>query len=151
MIEVFGRGKYVLYDWSDATDESGKRTWTTMRTIDHRKERPISFSTSADPLAERARFNDEIHRLPTGGSTCIPKGVFRSKTHDEANRHRLDCLVEGAAWAARERCRWKSTAARQGSVTDACNRPVEFGCLPQAVNQTYRTVHDTRPLPRLRP
>jgi hypothetical protein len=51
-------------------------------------------------LAEGARFNDEIHRLPTGKSTFIPKGVFRFKTHEDANRHQLDCLVEGMADAA---------------------------------------------------
>jgi hypothetical protein len=71
-----------------------------MRTIGHRKERPISFSASAALLAEGARFNDEIHHLPTGRSTFIPKGVFRFKTHGDANRHQLDGLVEGMAEAA---------------------------------------------------
>jgi hypothetical protein len=71
-----------------------------MRTVGHRKERPISFSASAAILAEGARFNDEIHRLPTGKSTFIPKGVFRFKTHEDANRQQLDCLVEGMAEAA---------------------------------------------------
>lgn len=74
-----------------------------MRTIGYRKERPISFSASAALLAEGARFNDEIHRLPTGNATFIPKGVFRFKTHEEANRHQLDCLVEGMAQIALER------------------------------------------------
>ncbi len=71
-----------------------------MRTIGHRKERPISFSASAALLAEGARFNDEIHRLPTGKSTFIPKGVFRFKTHEDANRHQADCLVRGMVAAA---------------------------------------------------
>lgn len=74
-----------------------------MRIIGHRKERPISFSASAVLLAEGARFNDEIHRLPTGNSTFIPKGVVRFKTHEEANQHQLDCLVEGMALTALER------------------------------------------------
>ena len=71
-----------------------------MRTVGHREERPISFSASAALLAEGARFNDEIHRVPTGKSTCIPKGVFRFKTHEDANRHQADCLVRGMAAAA---------------------------------------------------
>ena len=71
-----------------------------MRTVGHRKERPISFSASAALLAEGARFNDEIHRLPTGRSTFIPKGVFRFKSHEDANRHQMDCLVEGIADSA---------------------------------------------------
>ncbi|MEF8715598.1 MAG: hypothetical protein V5B39_18995 [Accumulibacter sp.] len=71
-----------------------------MRTIGYRKERPISFSASAALLAEGARFNDEIHRLPTGKATFIPKGVFRFKSHEDANRHQMDCLVEGIADSA---------------------------------------------------
>ena len=57
-----------------------------MRTIGRRKEHPITFLASAALLAEGARFNDELHRLPTGSQTPIPKGVTRFKTHEEANR-----------------------------------------------------------------
>lgn len=74
-----------------------------MRTIGHRKEHPITFSASAALLAEGARFNDEIHRLPTGNQTFIPKGVYRFKSFEEANRQDLDCLVEGMAKIAMER------------------------------------------------
>lgn len=71
-----------------------------MRTIGHRKAHPITFSASATLLAEGARFNDEIHRLPTGNTTFIPKGIFRFKTHEEANRHQLNCLVEAMVQTA---------------------------------------------------
>ncbi len=71
-----------------------------MRTIGHRKEPPIAYSASAALLAEGARFNDEIHRLPTGNRTFIPKGVYRFKSFDEANRHDRDCIVAGIAHAA---------------------------------------------------
>lgn len=74
-----------------------------MRTIGHRKQRPITFSASAELLTEGARFNDEIHRLPTGNSTFIPKGVFRFKNHEDANRQQLENLVEGMAQIALER------------------------------------------------
>ena len=74
-----------------------------MRTIGHRKERPVSISASGELLAEGARFNDEIHRLPTGNTTFIPKGVYRFMTHEEANQHQLDCLVNGMALVARQR------------------------------------------------
>lgn len=74
-----------------------------MRTIGHRKQHPITFSASAELLAEGARFNDEIHRLPTGNKTFIPKGVFRFKNHEDANRQQLDNLVEGMAQIALER------------------------------------------------
>ena len=74
-----------------------------MRTVGHRKERGISFGASGALLAEGARFNDEIHRWPTGERTCMRKGVFRFRTHDEANRHDLMCLAEGIAKTALER------------------------------------------------
>jgi len=74
-----------------------------MRTIGHRKQRLITFSASAELLTEGARFNDEIHRLPTGNTTFIPKGVFRFKNHEDANRQQLDNLVEGMAQIALER------------------------------------------------
>lgn len=56
-----------------------------MRTVGNRKKHPITFSASAALLAEGARFNDELHRLPTGNLTFIPKGITRFKTHEEAN------------------------------------------------------------------
>ena len=74
-----------------------------MRIVGNRKERPISFSASAGLMAECARFNDEIHRLPTGNTTFIPKGVRFFKTHSDANRHQLDCLVKGMSRIALER------------------------------------------------
>jgi hypothetical protein len=76
---------------------------TEMRVVGQRKERPITFSASGALLAEGARFNDEIHRLPTGNTTFIPKGVYRFKTHEDANRHQQHCQVEGMARIALER------------------------------------------------
>jgi len=48
---------------------------------------------SGQLLAEGARFNESVSRLaPT---TFTPKGIYRFATHDEANRHQLDCLASG--------------------------------------------------------
>lgn len=74
-----------------------------MRIIGRRKEHPITFSASATLLVEGARFNDEIHRLPTGNTTHIPKGLYRFKSFEEANQHQQDCLVAGIARLAMER------------------------------------------------
>lgn len=74
-----------------------------MRTVGQRKERPIGLVASGFLLAEGARFNDELHKLPTGNTTFIPKGVYRFKTHEEAYRHQLDCLAKGMAIIALER------------------------------------------------
>ena len=74
-----------------------------MRTVGRRKEHPITFSASSALLAEGARFNDEMHRLPTGSTTFIPKGVYHFKNHEDANRQQQDLLVEGMAEIAMER------------------------------------------------
>ena len=74
-----------------------------MRTVGQRKERPIGLLASGALLVEGARFNDEIHRLPTGDTTFIPKGVYRFKTHEDAYQHQLDCLAKGMAKVALER------------------------------------------------
>ena len=74
-----------------------------MRVVGSRKERPISFNASGRLLAEGARFNEEIHRLPTGSNTGIPKGVYFFRTHDEANHHQSACLERGMARIAQER------------------------------------------------
>ena len=74
-----------------------------MKTVGHRKERPITFSASGVLLEEGARFNDELHQLPTGNKTFIPKGVFRFNRHEDANRQQQDCLVTGMAQIARSR------------------------------------------------
>jgi hypothetical protein len=54
-------------------------------------------------LLEGARFNDEIHRLPTGQSSFIPRGVYRFLTHEAANRHQEECLAAGMAQIIRDR------------------------------------------------
>lgn len=74
-----------------------------MRIVGLRKERPTGLFASGALLAEGARFNDEMHRLPTGDTTFIPKGVYRFKTHEEAYLHQLDCLAKGMAKVALER------------------------------------------------
>ena len=74
-----------------------------MRLVGLRKERSIGLFASGALLAEGARFNDEMHRLPTGGTTFIPKGVYRFKTHEEAYQHQLDCLAKGMVKVALER------------------------------------------------
>jgi hypothetical protein len=88
-----------------------------MRTVGRRKQHPISFSASAERLTEGARFIDEMHKLPGGNASFIPKGVYHFKTHDEANRHAEACLAEGMARLAMERAQWKNTAAPRRSKT----------------------------------
>ena len=74
-----------------------------MRIVGNRKERPISFSASAELLLEGARFNDELHKLPGGGITGFPKGIYRFKTHAEANRQQEECILACMVELARNR------------------------------------------------
>lgn len=70
-----------------------------MRTVGHRRERPITDHASADSLAEGVRFNEAIHRLPSGGATHVRKGVHLFRTHAEANQHDLERVVAGIVLA----------------------------------------------------
>ena len=72
-----------------------------MRRVGSRCEPVVAEQASGVLLAEGARFNEAISRLaPT---TFVPKGVYRYKTHEDANRHEMDCLVRGMGLLAAKR------------------------------------------------
>jgi hypothetical protein len=66
---------------------------TTMRRVGSKRERTLVVSASGVLLAEGARFNEAISRLSQ--TTFVPKGIYRFRSHDAANRHAEDCLAEG--------------------------------------------------------
>jgi len=72
-----------------------------MKTVGKRSERRISLQATGAQLAEGARFNEVIAHLAQ--STFIPKGLFRFKSHKDANRHQQDCLARGMSRLASER------------------------------------------------
>lgn len=72
-----------------------------MRTVGHRRERPISMEGDGTLLAEGVRFSETIARLAK--STFIPKGVYRFRSHHDANRQQDDALSQGIARLAAER------------------------------------------------
>lgn len=74
-----------------------------MRIVGKRKERTISLAACGELLLEGARFNDEIHRMPGGDVAGIPKGVYRFRTHAEANRQQDAFIVAGMVELARRR------------------------------------------------
>mgnify|MGYP003433280512 CR=1 FL=1 len=58
-----------------------------MRRVGSRCEPVVVKQASGLLLAEGARFNEAVSRLaPT---TFVLKGVYRFKSHEEANRHEL--------------------------------------------------------------
>lgn len=69
--------------------------------VGSRREQQLTAAASGILLAEGARFSESIsHLSPT---TFVPKGVYRFRSHEEANRHEQDCLVRGMGLLARER------------------------------------------------
>jgi hypothetical protein len=72
-----------------------------MRIVGSRKDRPLQEHACGALLIEGARFNETIAKLAK--STFIPKGVYRFKSHEEANRHQQDCLVRGMGRLAAQR------------------------------------------------
>lgn len=74
-----------------------------MRQVGTRRERPLVARATGLLLAEGAGFNETVSGLSR--STFVPKGVYRYRSHEEANQHELDCLVRGMARLAAERAR----------------------------------------------
>lgn len=74
-----------------------------MRVIGRRVEAPLSFSASGELLAQGARFNDGLRGLPTGDAAYIPKGLYRFRSHEEADNHAQKCLANGMARLAARR------------------------------------------------
>jgi hypothetical protein len=74
-----------------------------MRIIGNKKIRTITFDASDELFAQGIKFNEEMKRMPTGNVGFIKKGVYRFRTHQEANRHQDDALAEMMARIAIER------------------------------------------------
>lgn len=64
-----------------------------MRQVGFRREPELVARATGLLLEEGARFSESISRLSP--STFIPKGIYRFRSHEAANRHELDCLTRG--------------------------------------------------------
>lgn len=72
-----------------------------MRRIGLRREPKMVQLPSGFLLAEGARLNELVSWFaPT---TFVPKGLYRFRSHEEANRHEQDCLARGMAVLAKRR------------------------------------------------
>jgi hypothetical protein len=61
----------------------------------------LLLHASGAALAAGARFSVSIAHLAK--STFIPKGVYRFKTPEAANKHQQECLARGMSLSAVER------------------------------------------------
>lgn len=73
----------------------------SMKTVGNRIEPDLTALASGDSLAQGARFSEALARLTK--TTFVPKGIYRYASHEAANRHEQDCLVQGMAQVAAER------------------------------------------------
>jgi hypothetical protein len=66
------------------------------RIIGNRRERPISAQPSAERLGAGTKFCSELAGLGNI-STFVRKGVYRFRTHAQAEEHRIETLARGLA------------------------------------------------------
>lgn len=72
-----------------------------MRQVGTRLDAEVVEQASGRLLAEGARLSESLSRLaPT---TFVPKGIYRFGSHDEANRHWVECLAHGMGLLALKR------------------------------------------------
>lgn len=65
-----------------------------MRIVGKRSEPELASMASGDALMRAASFNEMMQSvMPYGRVGCVPKGVYRFKTHEDANRHQDECLA----------------------------------------------------------
>ena len=62
-----------------------------MKVVGKRKERNLTLHADGELLREGALFNTEMQKMQS--TFCFPRGVFRYKSHEEADRHMMDCVV----------------------------------------------------------
>lgn len=74
-----------------------------MKTIGLRRQPEMPGHASGEALATGARFSESIAHLAK--STFIPKGIYRFKSHEAANKHQQDCLARGMGLLAAARSR----------------------------------------------
>ena len=65
-----------------------------MRIVGKHKYTEIFATASGEHLKRAAMFNETLQAtMPNGNQGYIPKGIYRFKTHRDANKHQDDCLV----------------------------------------------------------
>ena len=77
-----------------------------MKTIGSRRQVVMTERASGEAFAAGARFSEAVAQFAK--TTFIPKGVYRFKTHEAANKHQQDCLTLGMGMLAAERTRDRS-------------------------------------------
>jgi len=73
-----------------------------MKQVGKRLERSMTAVPSGAALASTIAFSSDIAEL-AGGRVFFPKGIFRYRSHAEANEHQAACLAVGMAQLSKDR------------------------------------------------
>ena len=68
-----------------------------MRTVGRKIVREPALRPSAELLRTAATINDTLKAMLPGGRTCVPKGVYRYRTLEEANHQQANWLAQSMA------------------------------------------------------
>ncbi len=71
-----------------------------MKYIGKRLEPEITFHASSHLFLTGAMFNDEIQKLTKGKARIFRKGVYAYTSHEEANKHWEESMIEGIRYLA---------------------------------------------------
>lgn len=66
-----------------------------MKIAGKRKERTITLHADGALLREGALFNTELQKMQS--TFRFPRGVFRYNTHEDADRHMMECVAQSMA------------------------------------------------------
>lgn len=66
-----------------------------MKVVGKRKEPEIVFHASSIKLKEGAIFNDETQKILGKKIGFFKKGVYHYKTHEQANKHWEESIIQG--------------------------------------------------------
>ena len=72
-----------------------------MRLIGKRRQPELTATASAEALRCAGRFGATLAAF--GTDSFIPKGLYRFRDHEAANRQQLDCIARGLAQRALRR------------------------------------------------
>lgn len=67
------------------------------RIVGSRQEPVITMDANSESLLQGCHFNDEMHKFFKINGSGIKKGIYRFRTHEEANEHQAECLAEAMA------------------------------------------------------
>lgn len=80
------------------------------------EEPQLAERASGELLRANALWMEELHKWPYAAEHCVPRGVYRFRTLEEADRHLEACRARRMAEIAIKRENERRKATAQGDV-----------------------------------